>query len=124
MATTCVFLASKSQESFRPLEQIIRESHKEFYKTDIHPASEVTNQNHLTLQSFSKLKNTVLKCEMTLLQTLGFEFSAELPYSHLVKMYKTWKGLKFIVLNFSNIDKSKRNCVRRERADPNILELS
>ena len=71
MATTCLFLASKVEESPKKLRDVIVETYKVQHTTHQGPESD---------QDLCKLKDQVLICERELLRVLGFDLSVEHAY--------------------------------------------
>ena len=71
MATTCLFLASKVEESPKKLRDVIVETYKVQHTTHQGPESD---------QDLWKLKEQVLICERELLRVLGFDLSVEHAY--------------------------------------------
>jgi hypothetical protein len=71
VATTCLFLASKVEESPKKLRDVIVETYKVQHTTHQGPESD---------QDLSKLREQVLICERELLRVLGFDLSVEHAY--------------------------------------------
>ena len=71
MATTCLFLASKVEETPKKLRDVIVETYKVQHTTHQGPESD---------QDLSKLREQVLICERELLRVLGFDLSVEHAY--------------------------------------------
>ena len=71
VATTCLFLASKVEETPKKLRDVIVETYKVQHTTHQGPESD---------QDLSKLREQVLICERELLRVLGFDLSVEHAY--------------------------------------------
>jgi len=97
VATTCLFLASKVEESPKKLKDVVIETYKAHHKVDKAPDVES--------KEFFDLKERVLVCERILLQVLGFDLSVEHAYRPLLAYVKSIKGSKDlaqIAWNFIN----------------------
>lgn len=71
VATTCLFLASKVEETPKKLRDVVVETYKVQHSTVAPPESD---------QELWKLKEQVLICERELLRVLGFDLSVEHAY--------------------------------------------
>ena len=71
VATTCLFLASKVEETPKKLREVIIETYKVQHSTTVLPEND---------QEIWRLKEQVLICERELLRVLGFDLSVEHAY--------------------------------------------
>jgi len=97
VATTCLFLASKVEETPKKLKDVVVETFKVHHNTDKAPEPET--KDHF------ELKEKILVCERILLQTLCFDLSVEHAYRPLLAYVKSIKGtrdLAQIAWNFIN----------------------
>ena len=95
VATTCLFLASKVEETPKKLRDVIIETYKIQHSTSVPPESD---------QDLWRLKEQVLICERELLRVLGFDLSVEHAYRPLLAYIKSISGtrdLAQIAWNFS-----------------------
>ena len=96
VATTCLFLASKVEETPKKLKDVVLECYKVQNATVQPPDPES--------QELWKLKEQVLICERELLRVLGFDLSVEHAYRPLLAYIKSISGtrdLAQIAWNFS-----------------------
>jgi len=96
VATTCLFLASKVEETPKKLRDVIVETYKVQHSTVQPPESD---------QELWRLKEQVLICERELLRVLGFDLSVEHAYRPLLAYVKSISGprdLAQIAWNFIN----------------------
>lgn len=96
MATTCLFLASKVEETPKKLKDVIIETYKVQHKGMMPPDP---NSEELW-----KLKEHILICERELLRVLGFDLQVEHAYRPLLAYIKSISGtrdLAQIAWNFS-----------------------
>ena len=96
VATTCLFLASKVEETPKKLKDVILECYKVQHNT-VQPPDPDSQDLH-------KLKEQVLVCERELLRVLGFDLSVEHAYRPLLAYIKSISGtrdLAQIAWNFS-----------------------
>jgi len=96
VATTCLFLASKVEETPKKLRDVVVETYKVQHSTVAPPESD---------QELWKLKEQVLICERELLRVLGFDLSVEHAYRPLLAYVKSISGprdLAQIAWNFIN----------------------
>ena len=96
MATTCLFLASKVEETPKKLKDVILECYKVQHNTVQPPEPDSTE--------LWNLKEKVLICERELLRVLGFDLSVEHAYRPLHAYIKSIQGtrdLAQIAWNFS-----------------------
>ena len=85
VATTCLFLASKVEESARKLENVIITCYCLW-----HYVSTTSNSALLRMgpQVYSDLRLRILKCERILLHTISFDLCVEHPYKFLIETIK------------------------------------
>jgi cyclin T len=97
VATTCLFLASKVEETPKKLKDVITETYKVQHSTVQPPDPDS--------QELWKLKEQILICERELLRVLGFDLSVEHAYRPLLAYIKSISGtrdLAQIAWNFIN----------------------
>ena len=97
VATTCLFLASKVEETPKKLKDVIIEAYKVQHQTVQPPDPDS--------QELWKLKEQILICERELLRVLGFDLSVEHAYRPLLAYIKSISGtrdLAQIAWNFIN----------------------
>lgn len=97
VATTCLFLASKVEETPKKLKDVVIETFKVHHNAE--KAPEVDSKE------FFELKEKILVCERILLQALGFDLSVEHAYRPLLAYVKSIKGtrdLAQVAWNFIN----------------------
>lgn len=97
VATTCLFLASKVEETPKKLKEVVIETYKAHHQgtTTLEPES----------KEFWELKEKILVCERILLTTLGFNLSVEHAYRPLLAYVKSIQGtrdLAQVAWNFIN----------------------
>ena len=76
IATTCLFLASKVEETPKKLKDVVIETFKIQNQTAETPKPPPEPDS----QEFKDLKERILVSERVLLQTLGFDLTVEHPY--------------------------------------------
>ncbi|QDZ18846.1 L-type cyclin [Chloropicon primus] len=80
VATACLFLATKVEESPRHLKEIIQQMYVARYRK--HPS---TRKKLLTDSvTYEMIKDRILVVERSLLYTIGFDFNVETPYIYLM----------------------------------------
>jgi len=97
IATTCLFLASKVEETPKKLKDVVIETFK--IQNTPKPPPEPDSQE------FKDLKERILVSERVLLQTLGFDLTVEHPYRPLLAYVKSIQGtrdLAQVAWNFIN----------------------
>jgi len=97
VATTCLFLASKVEETPKKLKDVVIESFKIHHNVDKAPEADS--------KDFFELKEKILVCERILLQALGFDLTVEHAYRPLLGYVKSIKGtrdLAQVAWNFIN----------------------
>lgn len=82
IALTALFVASKTEESFRRLERIILAAHKQI---------ETKSDNAEFNEAVSK---DIIFCELVLLATFGFDCEIEHPHLHIINFYQRIQGSK------------------------------
>jgi len=97
IATTCLFLAGKVEETPKKLKDVVVEAYKAQYQKQTGPDPES--------KEFWELKEQILVCERILLQTLDFDLTVEHAYRPLLAYVKSIKGtrdLAQVAWNFIN----------------------
>jgi len=97
VATTCLFLASKVEETPKKLKDVVIETFKTHHQDDKAPEPDS--------REFFELKEKILVCERILLQALAFDLSVEHAYRPLLAYVKSIKGtrdLAQVAWNFIN----------------------
>eukprot|EP01118_Nematostelium_gracile_P018865 TRINITY_DN8535_c0_g1_i1.p1 TRINITY_DN8535_c0_g1~~TRINITY_DN8535_c0_g1_i1.p1 ORF type:complete len:456 (-),score=89.12 TRINITY_DN8535_c0_g1_i1:63-1346(-) len=90
IATTCVFLAGKVEETPKKLRDIINASESLKYRDVVPPRKPLDEQSPEMLT----LKEKILAHELIILQTLAFEMTIEHPYKYLLKFVMQISGDK------------------------------
>ncbi|KAF1741888.1 hypothetical protein MXB_930 [Myxobolus squamalis] len=75
ISIACMYIGSKIQEEPIRLRDLINLSYKYIYPSKDPPS--IGNE-------YDKIKNSVIKCEFILSQTLGYRFNCEHPYKYLI----------------------------------------
>lgn len=97
IATTCLFLAGKVEETPKKIKDVVIETYKAQHNKPSGPDPES--------KEFWSLKEEILVCERILLQTLGFDLTVEHAYRPLLAYVKSIKGtrdLAQVAWNFIN----------------------
>ncbi|KAK1378090.1 Cyclin-T1-5 [Heracleum sosnowskyi] len=101
IATVCMFLAGKVEETPRPIKDVIIVSYEIIHKKD--PAA---SQRIKQKEVYEQQKELILLGERVVLATLGFDFNVHHPYKPLVEAIKKLKGgqnaLAQVAWNFVN----------------------
>jgi cyclin T len=84
VATTCIFLSTKVEETPVKLEVVIRASYAVYQKKDL----------DIEGDEYKQIREKVLQMERLLLQTIGFDMKVEHPYKHLLQYMKKINGEK------------------------------
>ncbi|XP_065639070.1 cyclin-T1-4 isoform X2 [Quercus suber] len=92
IATAALFLASKSEETPRPLNNVVRASCEIFHKQDISFLSYL-----LPTDWFEQYRERVIEAEHVILSTLNFELNVQHPYAPLTSILNKF-GLSKSVL--------------------------
>ena len=86
MAASCIFLASKTKEDRRKVEQIIPAVWKTRKIAPRKPDDPVKTLFFLFLQIFQRIRKAILDTEILLLRVLAFDLSISLPYPNCLKI--------------------------------------
>ncbi|OMO61236.1 hypothetical protein CCACVL1_23667 [Corchorus capsularis] len=81
IATAALFLAAKSEETPRPLNNVLRTSSEIFHKQDIAFLSYI-----LPVDWFEQYRERVIEAEQMILTTLNFELNVQHPYDPLTSI--------------------------------------
>jgi hypothetical protein len=95
IASTCLFLAAKVEETPKKLKDVIDIMCNIKYKKEYKPDS----------KEFLELREKILTQELAVLQTIAFDLTVEHPYKHLLTYVKGIKGnrqLAQVAWNFVN----------------------
>ncbi|KAJ4958851.1 hypothetical protein NE237_025962 [Protea cynaroides] len=101
IATVCMFLAGKVEETPRPLKDVILVSYEIIYKKDPAAVQRIKQK-----AVYEQQKELILLGERVLLATLGFDLNVQHPYKPLVEAIKKFKvaqnALAQVAWNFVN----------------------
>ncbi|KAF9689144.1 hypothetical protein SADUNF_Sadunf01G0061000 [Salix dunnii] len=101
IATVCMFLAGKVEETPRPLKDVILVSYEIMHKKDPAAAQRIKQK-----EVYEQQKELILLGERVVLATLGFDLNVHHPYKPLVEAIKKFKvaqnALAQVAWNFVN----------------------
>ncbi|KAB1223191.1 Cyclin-T1-5 [Morella rubra] len=101
IATVCMFLAGKVEETPRPLKDVILVSYEIIHKKDPTAAQRIKQK-----EVYEQQKELILLGERVVLATLGFDLNVHHPYKPLVEAIKKFKvaqnALAQVAWNFVN----------------------
>ncbi|KAE9594816.1 putative cyclin [Lupinus albus] len=101
IATVCMFLAGKVEETPRPLKDVILISYEIIHKKDSAAAHRIKQK-----EVYERQKELILLGERVVLATLGFAFNIQHPYKPLVEAIKKFNvsknALAQVAWNFVN----------------------
>ncbi|KAK1355375.1 Cyclin-T1-5 like [Heracleum sosnowskyi] len=101
IATVCMFLAGKVEETPRPLKDVILVSYEIIHKKDPDVAQRIKQK-----EVYEQQKELILMGERVVLATLGFDLNVHHPYKPLVEAIKKFKvaqnALAQVAWNFVN----------------------
>ncbi|KAH9747484.1 Cyclin-T1-5 [Citrus sinensis] len=102
IATVCMFLAGKVEETPRPLKDVIIVSYEIIHKKDSTAPQRIRQQKEV----YEQQKELILLGERVVLATLGFDLNVHHPYKPLVEAIKKFKvaqnALAQVAWNFVN----------------------
>ncbi|CAL0311342.1 unnamed protein product [Lupinus luteus] len=96
IATAALFLTGKSEETSRPLNDVLRASSEILHKQDFTLLSYL-----LPVGWFEKYHDRVLEAEQLMLTTLNFELNVHHPYSPLTSILKKLGPSKTVLVNLA-----------------------
>ncbi|KAL3850391.1 hypothetical protein ACJIZ3_012273 [Penstemon smallii] len=101
IATVCMFLAGKVEETPRPLKDVILVSYEIIHRKDVAAVQRIKQKD-----VYEQQKELILLGERVVLATLGFDFNVHHPYKPLVEAIKKFKDdqntLAQVAWNFVN----------------------
>ncbi|WCJ25894.1 Cyclin family protein [Euphorbia peplus] len=101
VATVCMFLAGKVEETPRPLKDVIQISYEIIHKKDPEAVQKIKQK-----EVYEQQKELILIGERVVLATLGFDLNVQHPYKPLVDAIKKFKvaqnALAQVAWNFVN----------------------
>ncbi|MEW5299943.1 MAG: hypothetical protein WDW38_002765 [Sanguina aurantia] len=105
IATACLFLASKLEESVRTLTAVIRETEKQrFESTKPIMLKKLDDPAHMDV-----LKDETLQAERAVLYTLGFDLNITHPYKHILTKLKE---LGLLETSTNQLTQAQRNFIQ------------
>ncbi|OIW11173.1 hypothetical protein TanjilG_22980 [Lupinus angustifolius] len=96
VATAALFLTGKSEETSRPLNDVLRASSEILHKQDFAMLSYL-----LPVGWFAKYHDRVLEAEQLMLTTLNFELNVHHPYAPLTSVLKKLGPSKTVLINLA-----------------------
>lgn len=96
IATAALFLASKSEETLRPLNNVLRASCEIFHKQDMAFLSYL-----LPVDWFEQYRERVIEAEQMILTTLNFELNVQHPYAPLTSVLDKLGFSQSIMVNLA-----------------------
>ncbi|OAY55797.1 hypothetical protein MANES_03G180900v8 [Manihot esculenta] len=96
IATAAIFLASKSEESPRPLNNVLRASCEIFHKQDMTFLSCL-----LPVDWFEQYRERVIEAEQMILTTLNFELDVQHPYAPLTSVLNKLGFSQTVLVNLA-----------------------
>lgn len=82
VATACLFLAAKVEETPKPLKEVVRVAYLVQHKNEYDDAVKRIHQK----ERFEEHREKVLQAERLILHTVGFDFNVEHPYKHILNI--------------------------------------
>jgi transcription initiation factor TFIIIB Brf1 subunit/transcription initiation factor TFIIB len=114
IATTCLFLAGKVEETPKKLKDVILVTYQIRHKEELKPQS----------QEFWEIRDQILLFERIVLQTIAFDLTVEHPYKFLLTYVKTISGdrnLAQVAWNFVNDSLRTTLCLQYK---PQLIALA
>ncbi|WCJ23722.1 Cyclin family protein [Euphorbia peplus] len=96
IATAALFLASKSEETPCPLNNVVRASCEIFHKQDMTFLSYI-----LPVDWFEQYRERVTEAEQMILTTLNFELNVQHPYAHLTSVLEKLGFSQSVMVNLA-----------------------
>jgi len=124
VATACLFLAGKVEETPKPLNEVVRVCFLVQHKHEYESALKQIHQK----DQLEEQRERVLQAERLLLHTLGFDFNVEHPYKHLLHLAKrlnqsqdlpedSSRSLTQVAWNFANDSLRTTLCLQFSASD-------
>jgi len=82
VATACLFLAAKVEETPKPIKEVVRVAYLVQHKSEYDNAVKRIHQK----ERFEEHREKVLQAERLILHTVGFDFNVEHPYKHILNL--------------------------------------
>ncbi|KAH9602779.1 hypothetical protein KSS87_023066 [Heliosperma pusillum] len=106
VATACMFLGGKVEETPRPLKDVIIVSYEIIHKKDPAAAQKIKQKVLFCTEVYAQQKELILVGERLVLATLAFDLNVQHPYKPLVEAIKKFKvaqnALAQVAWNFVN----------------------